>query len=99
MPLTGTALARTKLAQRNRKRRRPLQSDAKTRVRRVREAVAAGDEQLAARLLGEACKRLDRAVTRGALHKRNAARRKSRLHRAFNRAFGVQSTEGPASGD
>jgi small subunit ribosomal protein S20 len=89
MPLTGTALKRVKIATRNRARKRPLRSEAKTRVRHAREAIAVGERDEAAGKLKDALRKLDRAATRGALHRRNAARRKSRIQRAFNKAFDV----------
>ncbi len=92
MPLTGTALKRVKITERNRARKRPLRSEVRTRVRTTREAIAAGDRELAQTKLAEALKKIDRAATRGALHPRNASRRKSRLQKAFNRTF-VSSTE------
>jgi small subunit ribosomal protein S20 len=88
MPLTGMALKRQKINDRNRTRRRPLRSEAKTRVRGAREAIAAGDRAEAEKRLKATIKHLDRAASRGAIHRRNAARRKSRLHKAFNAAFG-----------
>jgi small subunit ribosomal protein S20 len=88
MPLTGTALKRQKINDRNRMRKRPLRTEAKTRVRRTREAIAEGDRQAAEEQLRATVRHLDRAATKGAIHPRNAARRKSRLYKAFNQAFG-----------
>ncbi len=87
MPLTGSALKRVKIIERNRARKRPLRSEVRTRVRTTREAIVAGDKELAQAKLAEALKKMDRAVTRGALHPRNASRRKSRLQKAYNKAF------------
>ena len=86
MPLTGSALRRQKMNLRNRDRKRPLRSEARTRVRHAREAIAAGDLEAAARKVQHAVSHLDRAATRGALHRRNASRRKSRIQKALNRA-------------
>ncbi len=85
MPLTGSALKRVKINTRNRARKRPIRSETKTRIRTAREAMASGDEQRALDRVRAALRQLDRASQRGAIHKRNAARRKSRLQRAYNR--------------
>ncbi len=89
MPLTGMALKRQRINDRNRMRRRPVRSEARTRVRRAREAIATGDRAEAEKRLKAALRNLDRAATRGAIHRRNAARRKSRLCKAFRSAFGM----------
>jgi len=44
----------------------------------------AGDLEAAARVIGDAISTLDRAAAKGAIHKNNAARRKSRLMKRFN---------------
>ncbi len=90
MPLTGSALKRYKIAMRNRARKRPLRSEVRTRIKTARVAMESGDKETAEAKLREALCRLDRAVTRGALHQRNAARRKSRLQKAFNQTFSQQ---------
>lgn len=94
MPLTGSALKRHKISMRNRARKRPLRSEVRTRIKTVRVAIESGDQETAELKLREAICRLDRAVTRGALHRRNAARRKSRLQKAYNATFGTGSVQG-----
>ena len=37
-------------------------------------------------VIRRACQALDKAAQKGVVHRNNAARRKSRLHKAFNRA-------------
>jgi small subunit ribosomal protein S20 len=91
MPLTGSALKRHKIAMRNRDRKRPLRSEVRTRIKTARVTMAEGDFATAEQKLREALVRLDRAATRGAIHRRNAARRKSRLQIAFNRTFAERS--------
>ena len=58
----------------------------KTEARRVSEAAAAGDQEAAQAGLRTAARRLDKAVSSGAMSKRTAARRKSRLARRVARA-------------
>ena len=65
---------------RNRRRKDAL----KTSVRALDEAVGAGDAEKAAEQLKVVCQRLDKTAAKGTLHKRTAARKKSRLARRVN---------------
>ena len=56
-----------------------VRSEVKTAVRAAREAVAAGDKAKAADALKVATKKLDKAVSKGVLHKNQAANRKSAI--------------------
>jgi small subunit ribosomal protein S20 len=56
-------------------------SRVKTAIRKGRTAVAGGDAPAATVLVKEASRLLDKAATKGIIHKRQAARRKSRLAR------------------
>jgi small subunit ribosomal protein S20 len=60
-------------------RNKAVKSELKTAVRRTREAVAAGDKAKAEVALGTASKKLDKAVSKGVIHKNQAANRKSSL--------------------
>ena len=55
-------------------------SSLKTAVKAFEAAVVAGDKAKAQ----EACKKIDKAVTKGLHHKNYAARQKSRLAKALN---------------
>lgn len=57
----------------------------RTRVKKLRRAIEAGDQAAASDLLPEALRGLDRAVTKKCLHPRAAARKISRLQRAVNK--------------
>ncbi len=59
-------------------------SAARTFVKKARKLIEAGDLEAAARAVGDAISILDRAAAKGAIHKNNAARRKSRLMKRFN---------------
>ncbi len=66
----------------NEKRRqhnRTYRTRAKTFVKRARQTIESGDVEAAREATRLAVKDLDMAARRGAIHKRNAARRKSRL--------------------
>ena len=58
-------------------RNRAVKSELKTAVRRVREAVEAGDGAKAYEAACYACKLMDKAATKGVIHKNQAANRKS----------------------
>jgi small subunit ribosomal protein S20 len=58
----------------------------KTSTKKVRTAVADGDAEAALERSREAARALDKAASRGVIHKRTAARRKSRLAKAANSA-------------
>ncbi|HEX6401104.1 MAG TPA: 30S ribosomal protein S20 [Actinomycetota bacterium] len=62
-------------------RNKAVRTALKTSTKKVRLAVASGDENAAERAR-EASRDLDKAVSRGIVHKRTAARRKSRLAKA-----------------
>ena len=56
-------------------------SKCKTLIRKARTAIASGDPAVSAELTRQACRQLDKAATKGIIHPRQAARRKSRLSR------------------
>lgn len=60
-------------------RNKAVKSELKTQVRRVREAVAAGDKETAAAALRVASTKLDKAASKGVIHANQAANRKSAL--------------------
>jgi small subunit ribosomal protein S20 len=60
-------------------RNKAYKSELKTYVRKVRDAVAAGDAEAAQEALQVASRKLDKAVSKGVIHKNQAANRKSGL--------------------
>ena len=60
-------------------RNKAVRSALKTKVRRFREALATGDETAAATALRDATRALDKAASKGVIHKNQAANRKSAL--------------------
>ncbi|MDO4242612.1 MAG: 30S ribosomal protein S20 [Actinomyces sp.] len=77
-------IKRIKTNEKARLRNQSIKSELKTHVRRVREAVEAGDKEAAAALLKTACRKLDKAVSKGVIHKNQAANRKSKLAKRVN---------------
>jgi small subunit ribosomal protein S20 len=67
-------------------RNQAWQSRVKTAVRGARESIASGDETAATAAARAACRLLDKAATKGAIHKRQAVRRKARLARRLSKA-------------
>jgi len=65
-----------------RQRNKAVNSNLRTNVRAVREAVAAGDATKAAELAVAANRSLDKAVSKGVIHKNQAANRKSAISTA-----------------
>ena len=55
-------------------------------VKNARTMIDSGDLTGAEEAVRDACSQLDRAATKGVIHKNNAARRKSRLMKAYHRA-------------
>ena len=61
------------------KRNKAVKSEVKTAVRVTREAIVAGDKEKALVALATATKKLDKAVSKGVIHKNQAANRKSAI--------------------
>ncbi len=72
-------IKRIKTNEKARLRNKSVKSELKTYVRRVREAVEAGDKDAALEHLKAASRKLDKAVSTGVIHKNQAANRKSKL--------------------
>ncbi len=69
-----------------RSRQRRLRNSAgtsacKTAVRKARTAIGSGDGTVAAELVRQASRELDKTASKGIIHPRQAARRKSRIAR------------------
>ncbi|MDY5584368.1 MAG: 30S ribosomal protein S20 [Arcanobacterium sp.] len=70
---------RIKTNEKRRIRNKAYKSELKTFVRKVREAIVAGDAETANAALRDASRKLDKAVSKGVIHKNQAANRKSKL--------------------
>jgi small subunit ribosomal protein S20 len=60
-------------------RNRAVKSELKTVIRAAREATTAGDKAAASAAVSAANRKLDKAVSKGVIHKNQAANRKSAL--------------------
>ena len=86
MANSKSALKRWRQSLRNRDNNRSRRSATRTTVRRVREAVEAGDATTITATLSEAYSSLDRAAKSGAMHTGKADRQKQRLAKLVNKA-------------
>ena len=79
-------IKRNRQNERARQRNKAVRSSLRTAQKKVGVATAEGDLDTAQTLAREASRALDRAVAKGVVHKKAAARRKSRLVRGVARA-------------
>jgi len=76
---------RNRTNERRRLRNKSVKSSLHTAVRAFREAAAEGDKEKAGALLSTTSRKLDKAASKGVIHKNQAANRKSALALAFNK--------------
>jgi len=74
-----SAIKRIRVNERRRVRNRMVISRARTEVKSARANIGKGDLEAAREATKTALRTLDKAVSKGILHRNNAARRKSRL--------------------
>jgi small subunit ribosomal protein S20 len=72
-------IKRNKQNEKRRLRNKSVKSSLKTAIRKFHQAAASGDTDSATELLRDATRRLDKAASKGVIHKNQAANRKSRL--------------------
>lgn len=65
-------------------RNNAVKSELKTAIRAVSTAVESADKDAAATALVAASRKLDKAVSKGVIHKNNAANRKSAISKKVN---------------
>ncbi|MEU6080859.1 30S ribosomal protein S20 [Streptomyces sp. NPDC047108] len=72
-------IKRNKTNEKARLRNKAVKSSLKTAIRKTREAVEAGDVEKATVAAREASRKLDKAVSKGVIHKNQAANKKAAL--------------------
>jgi small subunit ribosomal protein S20 len=77
-------IKRIKTNEKARLRNKAVKSELKTHVRKVRQAVAAGDKEAATAALQTATRKLDKAVSKGVIHANQAANRKSAIAKSVD---------------
>lgn len=80
-------IKRNKQNEKARQRNKAVKSSLKTAVRKFREAADSGDADAATAAMTVASRSLDKAVSKGVIHKNQAANRKSAIAK---RAAGIQ---------
>ncbi|BBZ76685.1 30S ribosomal protein S20 [Mycolicibacterium anyangense] len=76
---------RIRTNERRRQRNKSVKSSLHTAVRAFRSAAAEGDKDKAGELLLSTSRKLDKAASKGVIHKNQAANKKSALAQAFNK--------------
>ena len=77
-------IKRNKTNEKARLRNKAVKSELKTAIRRTREAIAAGDTAKAEAAARAASKKLDKAVSKGVIHKNQAANKKSAISQSVS---------------
>src|SRR5262245_61932742 len=72
-------IKRNRQNEKRRLRNKSVKSSLKTAIRKFHEGAEAGDAETTAALLREASRKLDKAVSKGVIHKNQAANRKSAI--------------------
>ena len=96
MAHTKSAIKNIRKNRKRRLRNRMYRSRAKTAIKKARRLIEAGQLEEAREAIRVAYSALDQAAEKGIIHKNNAARRKARLMRLYNKALQAQSAT-PAS--
>ncbi len=77
-------IKRNKQNEKRRERNKDARTSLKTATKKVHTSVLEGDGEVAQQHAREASRALDKAASKGIVHKRTAARRKSRLAKTAN---------------
>jgi small subunit ribosomal protein S20 len=72
-------IKRNKQNEKHRQRNKAVKTSLKSSVRKFREAADAGDLDAATTAMRTACRNLDKAASKGVIHKNQAANRKSAI--------------------
>lgn len=86
MPNIRSAAKRMRQNEKRRQRNRVFRTRPRTFIKKTRRLIAEGKLEEAEQTARQACTALDRAASKGVIHKNNAARRKSRLMKHLNKA-------------
>ncbi len=84
MPNIKSAKKRVKTNKRDTLRNKHYKSMLKTEIKKVEDAIEAGEKDKVESLLKKALKAIGRVASKGVIHKNNAARKESRLVKKVN---------------
>ena len=87
MANTKSAAKRARQSVTHNARNRWFRGRARTFTKKARALIDQGDSDKAREAVAWACRALDQAATKGAIHKNNASRRKSRLMTALQKVM------------
>ncbi|ALC89877.1 30S ribosomal protein S20 [Bacillus sp. FJAT-18017] len=84
MPNIKSAIKRVKVNEKNNAQNTAVKSAMRTAVKKVESAVTVNDSAAAKEVYADAARKLDKAATKGLIHKNAAARKKARLAKKIN---------------
>lgn len=87
MPNIKSAKKRVLVTEKKSQQNKAVKSALKTQIKKFLAAVNAGDKNAATALYPETVSAIDSAVTKGILHKNNAANKKAKLAKKLSAAF------------
>jgi small subunit ribosomal protein S20 len=90
VPNIKSAIKRVKVSEKKRLRNRPIRSAVRTYIRTAERQIMTSNVVASQEAVLRAIRALDKAASKGVIHRNNAARRKSRLMRKLNKALGAQ---------
>ena len=88
MPIKKAALKRMRSDRKRRLRNASVVGELKTLARKFERLIQGKEKEKAITLLREALQKLDKAVSRGIIHKNRSSRKKSRLSRKLASLLG-----------
>lgn len=92
MPNIKSAIKRAKQNEKRRLHNASQKSALRTAIKHVEVAITQNDAETAKQALVTATKKLDKAVTKGLIHRNSADRKKSRLAKKVNALLAAQSS-------
>ena len=90
MPNIKSAIKRVKVAEKKRLRNKPVRTAVRTYIKTAERQIGGKDATASQDAVLRAVRALDKAASKGVIHRNNAARRKSRLMRKLNNALVAQ---------
>lgn len=88
MPNIKSAIKRVEIIRARTLRNNQIKSALRTTIKKAEAAIGTSNTEEAGTKLRDAMKAIDKAVTKGILHKKTASRKKSRLMKRFNKQSG-----------
>lgn len=93
MTSKSSAVKAHRVAQKQAQRNKPINSSVKTAITKARKLILQKDFDAAQEAVKKASVALDRAAQKGVIHRKNAARRKSRLVKQLNDALAASTQQ------